>query len=167
MKSVRKFRRAALAAGLLMVVGGCTPTVDHRGYLAKPGSFNQIQNGMSKSEVEEILGSPSTTASVVLQGDSYYYISSTTEQTAFLKPKEIDREVIAIRFDQNDQVTSFAQYGLEDGRIIDLNTRETPTKGREYTFLQQFFGSIGKPGGTAVRPTSPTAGAGSNRGGPF
>jgi outer membrane protein assembly factor BamE (lipoprotein component of BamABCDE complex) len=110
------------------------------------------------------LGSPSTTASINYQGDSYYYISSVTEQKAFLKPKELSREVIVIRFDQNDQVSSFAQYGLEDGRIIDLNTRETPTKGREYTFLQQFFGSVGKPGGTAVRPTSPTAGPGSGGG---
>jgi outer membrane protein assembly factor BamE (lipoprotein component of BamABCDE complex) len=119
---------------------------------------------MSKGEVEGILGSPSTTASVNFQGDSYYYISSVTEQKAFMTPKEKSREVIAIRFDQSDQVTSFAQYGLEDGQIININTRETPTKGREFTLLQQFFGSVGKPGGTAVRPTSPTSGAGSGSG---
>ena len=41
----------------------------------------------------------------------------------------MSREVIAVRFDKGDQVTSFAQYGLEDGRIININSRETPIVG--------------------------------------
>jgi outer membrane protein assembly factor BamE (lipoprotein component of BamABCDE complex) len=138
------------------LLAACAGNIDHRGYLAKPGAFAQIHEGMSKTEVQGILGSPSTTASVNLRGDSYYYISSTTNQTMFLKPREVDRQVIAIRFDQNDQVANFAQYGLEDGRIIDINTRETPAKGRELTFLQQVFGNLGKPGaGGAILPGKP------------
>lgn len=130
---------------ILALLAACTPQIDHHGYLAKPGVFDQVQKGMSKSEVEAVLGSPSTTASVNFQGDSYYYISSVTEQRAFLNPKEIDRQVIAIRFDQTDQVASFGQYGLEDGRIIDVNTRETPSAGREYSILRQIFGNLGRP----------------------
>jgi outer membrane protein assembly factor BamE (lipoprotein component of BamABCDE complex) len=129
-----------LALGLsATLVAGCQPRVDHRGYVASPGAFDQIQEGMPKSEVEAILGSPSTTASINFQGDSYYYISSTTKSRAFLTPKETGREVIAVRFDQNDQVASFAQYGLEDGRIINLNTRKTPVAGAENTVLKRLF----------------------------
>jgi outer membrane protein assembly factor BamE (lipoprotein component of BamABCDE complex) len=131
---------------MALAVAACSANIAHRGYLAKPGAFAQVHEGMAKSEVEGILGSPSTTASVNYQGDSYYYISSTTEQTAFLNAKEVDRQVIAIRFDQNDQVASLGQYGLEDGKVIDINSRTTPTKGRELTVLQQLFGDIGKPG---------------------
>ncbi len=121
------------------LLAACQPTISHRGYMASPGAFDQIQEGMSKSEVEAILGSPSTTASVNLQGDSYYYISSTTKSRAFTTPKETDREVIAIRFDAQDQVQSFAQYGLEDGKVIDLNTRKTPVAGREASILKDLF----------------------------
>lgn len=129
-----------LALGLsATLVVGCQPRIDHRGYMASPGAFDQIQEGMPKSEVEAILGSPSTTASINFQGDSYYYISSTTKSRAFLTPKETGREVIAVRFDRNDQVASFAQYGLEDGRIIDLNTRKTPVAGAENTMLRKLF----------------------------
>jgi outer membrane protein assembly factor BamE (lipoprotein component of BamABCDE complex) len=135
-----------LAFCFAALIAACTPQIDHHGYLAKPGVFDQVQKGMSKSEVEAVLGSPSTTASVNFQGDSYYYISSVTEQRAFLNPKEVDRQVIAVRFDQNDQVASFGQYGLEDGRIIDVNTRETPSAGREFSILRQIFGNLGKPG---------------------
>lgn len=124
-------------------LAGCAPTIDHRGYIAKPGAFNQISNGMSKLEVEGILGSPSTTASANFQGDSYYYITSITQSRAFLTPSETNREVIAIRFDQQDRVQSFAQYGLEDGRVIDLNTRRTVVAGEDTGFLKQLLRGVG------------------------
>jgi outer membrane protein assembly factor BamE (lipoprotein component of BamABCDE complex) len=144
-------RAAALLA--LMLAAACAPTIEHRGYLAKPGVFNQVRTGMSKSEVEGILGSPSTTASVNYQGDSYYYISSITKQRSFLNESEMSREIIAIRFDANDQVASMGQYGLEDGKVIAINSRTTPIRGRELTILQQIFGNLGRPGpGGTVTP---------------
>ena len=136
--------RLGFALLTLLALTACNPTVDHRGYLAKPGVFDQVRNGMAKSEVEAVLGSPSTTASINYQGDSYYYISSVTEQTAFLDAKEVKREIVAVRFDQSERVTSFAQYGLEDGKVIDINSRKTPTRGRELSVLQQLFGNFGK-----------------------
>jgi outer membrane protein assembly factor BamE (lipoprotein component of BamABCDE complex) len=137
-------RRSLWLAGVLSLasaglVAGCSPEINHRGYYAKPGTLSQIGEGMAKSEVEAIMGSPSTTASINYQGDSFYYITSVNQGRAFLDPAEIKREVIAIRFDQNDQVQSVAQYGLEDGRIIDLNTRKTPVAGQEFSILRELF----------------------------
>lgn len=130
-------------AGIVMMLAACSPTVEHRGYVARPGAFNQISNGMSKLEVEGVLGSPSTKASVKYKGDSYYYITSITESRAFLTPAETDREVIAIRFNEQDQVESFAQYGLQDGRIIDVNTRQTMVAGEDTSFLKKLFRGVG------------------------
>ncbi len=135
---------AALAA-----LTGCVPTVDYRGYLPRGDDLQKVQIGMSKSEVEALLGSPSTTATVKYHGDSFYYISSVVEQEAFFKPEVVDRQIFAIRFDESDRVQSFANYGLEDGRIIDFNTRETPTRGKELSILQELFRNVGRfdPGG--------------------
>ncbi len=137
-----------VAASFATLISACSPSVVHHGYLARPGAFGQISEGMSKTEVEGILGSPSSTASVNFQGDSNYYISSVTESRSFMNPKEVSREVIAVRFDKSDQVTSFAQYGLEDGRIININSRQTPVVGNELSILQDIFKGIGmsKPG---------------------
>jgi outer membrane protein assembly factor BamE (lipoprotein component of BamABCDE complex) len=129
------------------LMAGCSPEINHRGYIAKPGAFAQVSEGMSKGEVEGILGSPSTTASVNFQGDSYYYITSVTKGRAFLSPTEVNREVIAVRFDKNDQVAGTAQYALEDGRIININSRKTAVVGSDLTILQQLF-----RGGTRVGP---------------
>ena len=122
------------AAAFALILAGCSAEVEHRGYVAKPGAFNQITNGMSKMEVEGILGTPSTTASVQYKGDSYYYITSITTSKAFLT-EETQREVIAVRFDEGGQVKSFAQYGLEDGRVIDVNTRQSPVYGEDNSIL--------------------------------
>ena len=137
-----------IAVSFATLVASCSPEINHHGYLARPGAFGQISEGMSKTEVEGILGSPSTTASINFQGDSNYYITSVTESRSFLKAKEISREVIAVRFDKNDQVTSFAQYGLEDGHIININSRKTPIIGEELSILQDIFRGIlnSKPG---------------------
>lgn len=143
------FKRSGIASQLLMVglvtslMAACTPQINHRGYYPKAGAFAQVSEGMAKSEVEGILGSPSTTASVNFQGDSYYYITSTTESRSFLTPVETSREVIAIRFNKSDQVTSTAQYGLQDGRVIDINSRKTPVTGSELTLLQELLHSLG------------------------
>ena len=58
--------------------------------------------------------------------------------------EELDRQILAVRFNQFEQVQSFGQYTLQDGQVIDINTRETPSRGRELTILQQMFGNLGK-----------------------
>jgi outer membrane protein assembly factor BamE (lipoprotein component of BamABCDE complex) len=138
----RQLAQLLLTGVVAGVIAGCSPEINRRGYYAKPGAFSQISEGMSKSEVEGVLGSPSTTASANVQGDSYYYITSVTESRAFLNPREVSREVIAVRFDRNDQVTSVAQYGLEDGRIININDRSTPIPGDDRSILNELFGSL-------------------------
>ena len=141
-------RKLAAVAGIAMIVAACSPTIEHRGYIAKPGAFNQITNGMSKLEVEGVLGSPSTTASVKYQGASYYYITSVTESRAFLTPNETNREVIAIRFDRNDQVQSFAQYGMQDGRVIDMNSNKTAVLGEDTSLVKKLLrGATGTTAG--------------------
>ncbi|NNE21137.1 MAG: outer membrane protein assembly factor BamE [Rhizobiales bacterium] len=135
----------ALATAIAVTaIAGCTPSVDYRGYLPQEEQLKQLQLGMPKPEVEALLGSPSTTATINMTGDSYYYISSVVEQTAFFEPKEVDRKILAIRFDQLEQVESFAQYGLEDGQVVNINDRRTPTRGKELTILQQLFSNIGR-----------------------
>ena len=128
------------AAGLALFLAGCSPTVEHRGYMPKPGAFDQISNGMTKMEVEGILGTPSTSASVQYKGDSFYYITSITARKAFVT-SETDRSVIAIRFNEDGKVKSYAQYGLQDGRVIDINTNQTPVYGEDTTLISALLRS--------------------------
>ena len=54
----------------------------------------------------------------------------------------------AISFNKdNDQVETVNQYSLKDGKLIAFNGRETPTRGRELTVLEQLLGTVGRGGG--------------------
>lgn len=140
----RPTRRVALAGAIALLTAACAPIRDYRGFVAQEDVLSQIQIGMNRADVERIMGTPSATSSI--DGKNYYYISSVFETTAFFAPKEIDRRVIAFRFDENDSVSNIANYGLKDGRIFDFISRKTPTRGKEVTFLQQMFGNIGRFG---------------------
>ncbi|MEO0762350.1 MAG: outer membrane protein assembly factor BamE, partial [Pseudomonadota bacterium] len=75
--------------------------------------------------------------------DGWYYVSSTVERRAFYAPEITDRRIIAVSFDERDRVTAVDKFALADGQYVDLETRTTPTFGRQLTVLQQILGNIG------------------------
>jgi hypothetical protein len=49
--------------------------------------------------------------------------------------------------------------------VIDINSRQTPTRGRDFSLIQQMLGNVGKPGpGGAILPgktsSQPSTGTG-------
>src|SRR3546814_5080921 len=92
-----------------------------------------------------LLGSPSTSSTFPDWGTTYYYISSETEAVAFLAPEVIEQQVLAIAFDKStSKVKDIKRYGLKDGKQIAFVDRETPTRGKELTVLEQLFGNFGR-----------------------
>jgi hypothetical protein len=93
----------------------------------------------------EKLGSPSAVST--FDNNTWYYISQTTDRVAFYMPRVIKRDVVAIKFNQADEkVASVNTYTLKDGKVIAYNGRETPTRGREMTILEQLLGNVGRGG---------------------
>ena len=139
-------KRAAvlvLAAMLGGGLAGCAPVVEKHGYSPDDESVAAITVGQdTKGSVRRKIGRPSSTG--VFSGQGWYYVSTTIERHTYHAPKVTDRRVVAVEFDPNEIVTSVNTYGLEDGRVIDLQTRVTPTHGRKLTILQQMLGNLGR-----------------------
>jgi len=133
-----------LAAGLALGgLAGCSPVVAYQGFQAIDVKPQDIKVGQdTRSTVLTKLGSP--TATSTFDKDTWFYISQLRSQTSFYDPKTIRRDVVAIAFDHDtEQVKSVNSYTLRDGRVFAYNGRETPTRGREMTVLEQMLGSIG------------------------
>jgi outer membrane protein assembly factor BamE (lipoprotein component of BamABCDE complex) len=128
----------------LLVASACEPIVDMRGNLPNEEQLALIKPGdVGKDDVQSMLGTPSSVA--VFDDETWYYISARNEQTAFLKPKETDRKVVAISFDKGTgMVKEVRQLGMKDGKTIKPVERTTPTAGNEMTFLEQLFGNVGR-----------------------
>jgi outer membrane protein assembly factor BamE (lipoprotein component of BamABCDE complex) len=117
---------------------GCTPVINQRGYLPDPANESALKQGKdTKTTVQSRLGYPSTQAT--FDGNAWYYISSTEKQVAFFSPRVISRSILAVYFDKDGKVDGLKHFGLRDGHVVDFETRETVTRGRELTFLQQLF----------------------------
>lgn len=157
--SVRASRPALMALMLgTVLVAGCGAQIDRHGHVFIDVDVNQVQPGMNKEQVKTVLGSPDTTSTI--GGDAYYYISTTQKTVAFLKPKEIDRQVVAVYFDGSQNVQEVAHYGLKDGIVVNYMKDETPARGKDASLLEQLFGSIANRGMLkGARPTSTTTGA--------
>lgn len=150
---------AVIAALLLTVITACAPRQDYRGLVIDEDKLKLVTVGQTtEAQVGALLGSPSTTSTFPEWGTTFYYISSETEAVAFLAPELIDQQVVAIAFDKEGKVREIKRYGMKDGRQIAFVERETPTRGRELTFLEQLFGNLG-------RFNSNTGGATGNTGG--
>ena len=145
--------RIAVLLGAGLLAAGCTQIVGHKGYLADEVILRSVQPGLdNRLSVERALGQPSFKSQF---GDPvWYYVSSTTNQRPFGQPRIAQHTVLAVHFDAAGNVISADRSGLEQVARIDPDSDETPTLGRERSFLQDLFGNIGQVG-AATGPGGP------------
>ena len=132
------------ATGLVMSgLLACAPVIDNRGYVFDESLLPQLVVGSTtEADILAIMGSPSTVST--LNDGAYYYISSRFITEAYRAPRETERRVLAIFFDEDKKIRDLGFYTLEDGNIVTIVERTTETQGRELTFLEQIFGNLGR-----------------------
>ena len=153
---VRKTFAAAALAGLLGATA-CTPVNSYQGFQTVDHAPSDVKVGEdTRSTVLARLGSP--TAVSTFDKDTWYYISQVQSRTAFYHPRVNKRDVVAIVFRKaDDQVAAVNTYTLKDGRVIAYNSRETPTRGREMTVLEQLLGSVSAAGALPQADVNPNS----------
>jgi outer membrane protein assembly factor BamE (lipoprotein component of BamABCDE complex) len=140
-------RIAPLAAALVIgaALAGCSglglSQTRTQGYELSDDALVQVRPGQSKELVTMVLGSPATTNT---WGDeeAWYYIETKVRKTEFGLTMVQERTVLAVYFDKKGKVTDRAVYGKEDGRVVAIESRRTPSFGQDRTFLQSLIDSI-------------------------
>jgi outer membrane protein assembly factor BamE (lipoprotein component of BamABCDE complex) len=141
-------RRLAVATCALFACGtlisACTPSASYQGYQAIEARPADVKVGAdTKTAVRARLGSPSTVST--FDPNVWFYISQVTQHQGFYKARTIRRDVVAITFNKDDQtVAKVDTMSLADGRVIAFNGRETPTRGRQLSVLEQILGTLGQ-----------------------
>ena len=132
-----------LVAACAVGVSACNPVLRSHGYRYTTQEEPNITPAEDTQDtVLARLGNPSTRGT--FESDTWYYISSTRESLAYLRPATRDRRIIAVSFDDAGTVATVNEYSLQDGRIVAYADRETPTRGRELSFLEQLLGNVGR-----------------------
>lgn len=128
---------AALAATVSL--SSCTTgDVIQNGYVVDEQTLALAPVGSSREQVMLSLGSPSATAT--FDTEVFYYISQKrTRSVAFMKPTLREQSILAVYFNKDGEVDRLANYKLEDGRVVDMLSKTTPTGGTEKTFLMRLL----------------------------
>jgi len=163
---------AIVASGLLACAGAaslsaCAPIQSYSGFQTIESDPKDVKIGVdTKSTVRGRLGSPSATST--FDNNTWFYMNQMKSRVAFKHPTIIARNITAITFDKDSEVVKTVNnYTLKDGKVIAFNGRETPTRGREMTVLEQILGNVGRG---QILPTDedtvPGNRPGDRRGGP-
>lgn len=141
-----QFSLKAICAVLAMLcfgaLAGCSALYKNHGYMPPPEDLSQLVPGVdSRATVDEVIGAPSATG--MLSGGDYYYVRSRVKTFGMLRPEVINREVLAISFDQADVVANIERFDLRDGHIVPLSRRVTDSSVEGKGFLKQMLGNIG------------------------
>lgn len=134
--------RLGLTLGLIILLSNCAPIMRTHGYVPIQSDVDTLLVGAdTKSSVEETVGRAADTGS--FDSDAWYYVESRVRTFLFFAPEVVERRVMEFQFDTDGVLAEINQYGIEDGRVINLQTRVTPTDGRRTGILQRLFGNIG------------------------
>lgn len=154
--SARTAARAAALVITMALFAGCSSIRDSRGYLVDSLTYTGVRAGIdNQRSVVATLGNP--TFSSQFGDQTWYYVSSTTGQRPFGRPRIAEQAVLAIRFDAAGNVVEVDRSGLERVVYLTPEDDETPTLGRERSFLEDLFGNVG-----AVGAAAPPGGGGPN-----
>lgn len=137
--------RIGTVLGTAALLAGCNSIVGHRGYLADEVLLQSVQPGLdNRQSVERTLGRPSFVSQF---GEPvWYYVSSTTGQKPFTTPRITGHTVMAVSFDETGNVLAVERSGLDQVAFLRPESDQTPTLGRERSFLEDLFGNIGQVG---------------------
>ncbi len=129
----------------VLLLGACTPTVATRGNLLTDTQFQQVQAQKStRADVMQAWGPP--TVAPLFEPDTWYYIGEKTSQRGIFAPEVEKRRMVRVKFSpaNNDTVVEVADLDTKLAESVSPVSQTTPAAGKDFTFMQQFIGNIGK-----------------------
>ncbi|HAV09083.1 MAG TPA: outer membrane protein assembly factor BamE [Rhodobacteraceae bacterium] len=137
----RVIRNAALAS--LFVIAGCAEQFRNHGYVPSDEDLNAVVIGVdTRDSLRETIGVPSSGS--VLDGGDYYYVRSRVRHYAWQAPQVVDRQVVAVSFNESGTVANVERFDLTNGQIVPISRRVTSTTVTNKGFLRQLLSGIGR-----------------------
>ena len=137
-----------IVLGLLCCVALCSCSaakqkewfVTHNGNMPTEERIAKIKAGSTKDEVLQILGAPS--AMISFDEKTWIYMSSDIRRVAFGKPEETNRDILRLRFNDNDSVIEVVRLDKNSGKNLTPCNDKTEVKGESLGFFRKYFGSF-------------------------
>jgi outer membrane protein assembly factor BamE (lipoprotein component of BamABCDE complex) len=133
----------ALVLAVALGLAGCAQIYRNHGYVPSDDELALLRVGVDTREsVAEAVGRPS--AQGLLNDEAWYFVQSRWQHSGLRPPEELEREVVAISFDQAGRVSNIERFDLTDGQVVVLSRRVTEPNVKGRSALAQITGNIGR-----------------------
>ena len=134
--------KTLLALCFVVLTASCTSTYQNHGYVPTDSELAELVVGVdSRSTVDDTIGAPSSSG--LLAGGDYYYVRSRVKTFGMFKPEVVERQVLAISFDDSGTIANIERFGLQDGNVVALSRRVTDSSVVGNGFWRQILGNFG------------------------
>lgn len=134
-------RRAAILA-VLIVLAACTTIYRNHGYIPNAEDLAKVTVGEStQEEVARDVGRPTSTG--LLTGGAWYYVGSKFRHYGARVPKEVERQVVVVSFDDKGVVENVENFGLERGEVVVISRRVTRSSVKGLSVIRQLLANVG------------------------
>jgi len=138
--SMRLLRLLALCG--IIALAGCGASYQNHGYVPPESDLENLVVGVdTRATVDDTIGPPSVSG-LVGDGD-YYYVRSRKRTFMMLRPRVVEREILAISFNDDDTVANIERFGLEDGKAVPISRRVTDSSVVDNGFIRQIISNVG------------------------
>lgn len=139
--STNNVRFLGLLAALALSACSGDLFLTHNGNMPSNERIAKVKIGQTKNDVISTLGAPSSVVS--LNQNTWIYMSSDIKRVAFMAPKEVNRDVLTIEFNNNGKVEKISRLNKQNGAEVEICDDKTETRGHQPGFFQKYFGGIG------------------------
>ena len=127
---------------LPFLLSACSRLDERVGYVPDDSALASVVVGRdTRDTVPVIIGRPSSEG--VLNDDGWYYVRSDYERFLWREREEVDRQVVVVTFDSDGIVSNVERFGLEQGRVVVINRRQTDSNIEGVSILRQLFANVG------------------------
>ncbi|MEM9319994.1 MAG: outer membrane protein assembly factor BamE [Pseudomonadota bacterium] len=128
---------------MAVMLSACAATFQNHGFVPPEDELETILPGVdTRDSLALSVGQPS--ASGVIRDDAWFYAAYRVRNFAYQAPQVIERDIVAISFDEDGVVSNVERFGLEDGQIVQLSRRVTDSGIGDVTLLTQILRNFGR-----------------------
>jgi len=139
---MKQFCKQLALVLVMATLAACGGQYRNHGYMPLAEDVDALIVGVdTRDSIIEVMGVPTTGG--VLTEEAMYYVRSRVHHKGYVKPNEIQRDVLVLSFDKNQILRNVERFGIEKGKLIGLEHRVTEAPGGDRSILQQIIGSIG------------------------
>ncbi|MEK9642436.1 MAG: outer membrane protein assembly factor BamE [Paracoccaceae bacterium] len=139
---MKQFCKKLALVLVMATLAACGGQYRNHGYMPLAEDVDALIVGVdTRDSIIEVMGVPTTGG--VLTEEAMYYVRSRVHHKGYVKPNEIQRDVLVLSFDKNQILRNVERFGIEKGKLIRLEHRVTEAPGGDRSILQQIIGSIG------------------------